>query len=404
MHLPRSHATEAVRTLVLAATLPLLGPACDHTSTDPGSAAGAVGADTAQRFDPTDPDALLPNLESLPGEANPILIESVIGQHADAIKTVPSLYADFTWTETSVEPEIPLPTGGAVPGGRRTVEGAAKLWQQGANYHQDLSQHIVWHDAGKQRKERLIAVLNNNYFAEFHEPVKLLTLYRLGSPQSYGPVDSALASYPRPNILHYGFRPLWSSLEQQYRTSISQFPGSHTWTIARESSGNDTCYRLRNFQTIESEPWLLEEFLVDADRGFLLSDYRAYRKEGTLWTSVLCQLEEVATGVWFPMAIKHYSSESAFTREIRVNDIKIGETLDDVFRLEKMAFNPADVTMTEYSPGGKTRTVKGFWNGQWMALAKIPGRGRQWKSVEEFPAYFEDLHDGNQPDAVISRH
>lgn len=275
---------------------------------------------------------------------DPELLRSVVRQHESALENIHSLYVELSWREESVEQEIPLPDGNTISGGRRTVEGACKTWQRDGLYHQDLTKHTTWHDAGKSKDERFIAILNDKYFALYDGEHNFLNRYQFDNRNSlYSPASDYANAFPSPDILDFGVRHNSAkTLGESIESSMQRFPGVFKWTIEHETAGDSEYYRIKNTADAQGKPYLRDVILVDATRGFLIKELRVYDRNsgGKPDFALNCDLEQLSSGVWFPMAVTYKRTERDSTLTIDVKEARVNEPIDDaIFTIERMAIN-----------------------------------------------------------------
>jgi hypothetical protein len=301
------------------------------------------------------------------------LLESVIRQNSAARENIHSLYLDYSWRQDQTFPEMPIP-GGTMPSGRVTEEGTSKLWKKGDNYHQDFSRRRKWHDAGIATEERFIIVLGETYFIEYHDLPKIVMFYSFDNRRSlYEPVSRHSVGYPSPDPLDFGFALGYGTIEEHYTTSIERHPGYFQWSIARETDGDEHYFRITRTGDVQGDPYLAEEILVAGDRGFLTTQYRDLARDGTLFRSIDCGLQLIAEGVWFPKTVTIIEDNSYSTLQIDVKQARVNCAIDNnMFTLPKTDFDPTNVILHEYAPGGRLENKKAFWDGQWIPTSMIP--------------------------------
>jgi hypothetical protein len=300
------------------------------------------------------------------------LLESVIRQNSAARENIHSLYVDYSWRQDQTFPEMPMP-GGRFPGGRLTEEVTSEVWQEDGKFRQDRSRHRTWHDTGVTVEERYIVVLGDTYFIEYHELPKIVMVHYFDNDNQLREPMSLSAGGPSTNLLNFGFGLARGTVEELYRSSMSSHPGYFRWSSERETDGDEHFFRITKTADVQGDSYLAAEILVAADRGFLATEFRNYARDGTLVDSMDCDLQEIQEDIWFPMTVNTSADDSYSTLQIEVKEARVNGDIDDsVFTLHKMDFDPTDVVLTEYAPGGRSKKRKAFWNGQWIPIGMIP--------------------------------
>lgn len=316
------------------------------------------GGVNAEELDPAEQDALL---------------KSVIAQNTAALKKTESMYVDFSWQwEATYEPANQ--PGMSMPGGPLKSEGHARIWRSGSNCYEDLDLKNVWISTGQVHDVSSIIVYNDRYLAKYHKRAKQIEVYRFENRQSlYAPVDNLITQYPYPDILDFGFGTSSRRLAECFEKQTGYDPPRFEWSISKQVAEDKATYLIKSEHISGENPGVWYEFVVDPDRGFLVTEHRAYDKFGKVRLETTVDPQLLSGGQWFPKTVVEKRSERETRETYTVNEIHLGESIPDFqFEIEAMDFEPEQVLMKEFASDGRKGKDKGYWGGEWVPLAVLP--------------------------------
>lgn len=301
------------------------------------------------------------------------LLRSVIAQCDAALDRTDPMYVEFTWRKTSgAAPDSTADKD--APDNAMISEGHTRLWRRGDSYHQDLDLKHVWPGRGRTSDVSCIVVANDRYLAMFWKRPKFLHIYRYDSRKDlYIPVETFLPKFPNPDILQFGFSVGSLRVSEAYEIQNKYDPPMYNWTITTQEAGASTQYLIRSdrIRGKRTGPWY--EFVVDASRGYLVTEFRGFSQSHETTT----ELQQLPGGQWFPKSGRISRFANTENAEFTVNVVRLGEEIPESrFTIEAMTFEKDETQLTDFSPGGRERTEKAYWAGEWAPLDKLPSDAR----------------------------
>jgi len=307
------------------------------------------------------------------GEPNSVALERLLAQNTAAYEDIQSLYVEFTCQRSGAGAHFEGPGGiGMVAGGKRVTDIHSHVWQRGPYYFQDLTMRHTWGDAGKEMDVSQIVVLGKNIFIRLHKAAQVLEVYHFEClDELYPPLDTMIHSWPNPRIQQLAFMPWNMLLEEQYERSLAR--GVRHWSVKPDESAGDGVFRVQSEDPRGAWPRLVEDFTIDAQRGFLLTEFSGYDRDGVPLLQRHVSLQQTAGGAWFPASATEFTGNRNETAEYQIHEVRVNEDIpDERFTLASMEFDPAFVTMIAFRPGGGPGVQHGYQDGEWLPFDQLP--------------------------------
>ena len=156
-------------------------------------------------------------------------------------------------------------------------------------------------------------VLNEEYLATFGYP---------GTAHAYmwehESIDS-ISEYAKEHLVGLNPRnPMWYGFTVDTRDLADMYDPARDdlWEVLEQTNGatGSTKYLVRHYSNTEPR-WLYLEIVVDPSKAFLMTHVTRFWKNGNVLREIDVDLEEVAPGIWFPMAYEQTYHNKAGGKE-----------------------------------------------------------------------------------------
>ncbi|MBL7648982.1 MAG: hypothetical protein JNK74_22625 [Candidatus Hydrogenedentes bacterium] len=314
-------------------------------------------------------------------EEQDALLKTLITQNEATVRKIESspLYVDFSWHTTQTMELVSVGVGKALSGAMVT-DGRSKYWKHNGLFRQDQRMKHTWTDTGEIRERNTITVLNDTYCALYIEDGRQLQLYRIDDRANlYPALNQVLETCPVPDIFEFGMRySTTRSLRKAFEFEMLHEPPAFQWTPLESSAAGRSQYTIKSDYITEGFARPCSVTVLDPQCGFLVSESSTFNEKGEAFYIVKTQFQDLGDGVWFPKSATRSISERDEKMSLQVNEVHVGNLkVDEEFTLEAMGFDKEKAIMYEYSSRGRQRTVKGFWEGQWVPWEILPKERRE---------------------------
>lgn len=309
-------------------------------------------------------------------EEQDLLLKTLITQNDATLKQIESspLYVSFSWHNTLTTEPLPG-ANGKIFSGALVIDGKSRYWKHGRSFHQDNDILNRWPDSNEVFDASTIFVVNDQYCAHYYKQFSELHLFHFDDRANpYPAAKVVLDAFPQPDIMEFGIRlNFMQSLREAFEQETVGNPPPYRWTPVELTRNEQSMYLIRSEQRRVEGTRLSAENVLDPQRGFLISESRAYDKTGDAFWVLETQFQKIRDNVWFPKSATRKLTDREDTIILEVNEVKLGDPIaETMFTLESMNIARERTMMYEYSNAGRQRTMKCFMDGQWVPYETLP--------------------------------
>ena len=145
-------------------------------------------------------------------------------------------------------------------------------------------------------------------------------------------MDSRRKSTIRTNMPHQFMGYCFGSPVMSFREQIAAYPERNTWrAIETENADGKKIYEIwrRPVNKRDGQTGIEVKWVLDPQKGYLATESIAYWNNA-IWLQRVIEVEEVATGVWFPVAFRQ-------ERRDGVGDLEV--TFEETIQLKNVVVN-----------------------------------------------------------------
>ncbi|MBI2433278.1 MAG: hypothetical protein HYV26_10435 [Candidatus Hydrogenedentes bacterium] len=307
-----------------------------------------------------------------------IALETLLRQQAASVDAVRTLYAEYTFRLETTWPTLHTRDGKVeFEGGKVIRGGTSKVWTRGQLVRQVLETNDYYPERDETCLETTETVSNPVYFVRYLKSMHIAELYPVASFINASEAHRAhVNEVLGVNLLHYGFTVGGdgTSLLGIFAHHQKHFPDYFSWKVT--GGRNNAPYQLEVWGDDDEGRWRSREIVIDPARGFLITSYRDYRRNGDLRCEITVEPRRVTPYTWFPMKVKDWMEDDR-KLEIEVTRIEVNKGIpDSEFTLDTMTFPREETVLNEHTRGG-SMTAKGYYRGAWIPKHLWPQEMKQ---------------------------